>query len=64
MWFLIQSSIIFAVMASNIRYKWTPNPYVAGLVAAGAAFAATALLNELLTWARRYQTSARPRKGQ
>jgi hypothetical protein len=52
-WFLLQSSIIFAVMASNIRYHWTPNPYAAGLIAASAAFAVTALINQLLLWARK-----------
>jgi hypothetical protein len=29
MWFLIQSSIIFAVVASNIKWYWTPNGYLA-----------------------------------
>jgi hypothetical protein len=52
MWFIFQSSIIFAVMAANIHWKLTPNPYVAGLLATGAAFFATHFLNELLLWAR------------
>jgi hypothetical protein len=30
LWFLIQSSIIFAVIASNIHWHWTPNTYLAG----------------------------------
>jgi hypothetical protein len=36
MWFLLQSSIIFAVCASNIRWHWTPNGYLAGLMGVGA----------------------------
>jgi hypothetical protein len=31
MYFLLQSSIIFAVVASNIRWHWTPNGYLARL---------------------------------
>jgi hypothetical protein len=34
-WYLLQSSIIFAAAASNIRYHWTPNPYVVGLIGVG-----------------------------
>lgn len=48
MWFLLQGSIIFAVIASNIHWKWTPNGYVAGLLGAVLAYVATALLSELL----------------
>ena len=29
MWYLFQSLIIFAVMASNIHWQWTPNGYLA-----------------------------------
>jgi len=28
MWFLLQGTIIFLVMASNIHWLWTPNPYI------------------------------------
>ena len=48
MWFLIQSSIIFAVVASNIRWHWTPNGYVAGLIGVGLAYVMTHLLASLL----------------
>jgi len=37
MWFLIQGLIIFAVCATNIHWRWTPNPYLpafAGLLLA------------------------------
>jgi hypothetical protein len=41
MWFLLQSSIIFAVCASNIRWHWTPNGYVASLIGIGLAWLVT-----------------------
>ena len=43
MWFIIQSTIIFAVIASNIHWHWTPNPYLAGLIGAGLAYGVTRL---------------------
>jgi hypothetical protein len=51
-WFLIQSSIIFAVVASNIRWHWTPNGYVAGLIGAGLAYDMTHLLASLMKLGR------------
>src|SRR5436190_4782334 len=53
MWFLLQSLIIFAVVASNIEWHWTPNGYLASLLGVGAivappdAVAATTILREL-----------------
>ena len=44
MWYLLQASIIFAVMASNIHYHWTPNGYLAGLIGVGLAYGVTALM--------------------
>jgi hypothetical protein len=52
MWFLFQSLIVFAVMASNIHWQWTPNGYLASLIGIGLALAATAGVNQLLLWAR------------
>jgi len=52
MWFLLQGSIIFAVVASNIHWQWTPNEYLASLIGIGLAVAATAGVNQLLLWAR------------
>jgi len=43
---------MFAVMASNIHWQWTPNPYLAGLIGAGLAFAVTAGVSQLLLWTR------------
>ena len=47
MWFLMQSTIIFAVMASNIKWHWTPNGYLAGLIGFVAAYGATLALSYL-----------------
>jgi hypothetical protein len=57
MWFLIQSSIIFAVMASNIRWHWTPNGYLAGLIGAVLAYGATVLLSYLASLLKTKRTS-------
>jgi hypothetical protein len=45
MWFLFQGLIMFGVMASNIRWQWTPNGYLAGLIGAALAYGATVLLS-------------------
>jgi len=37
MWLLLQSAIIFAVIASNIHWQWTPNGYLVGAIAVGTA---------------------------
>jgi hypothetical protein len=55
MWFLLQISIMFAVMASNVYWEGTPNKYLAGLIAVGCAYGATMLLNS----ARRRSQKAR-----
>jgi len=44
MYFLLQSSIIFAVVASNIHWQWTPNPYLAGAIGPGLAYSLTRLI--------------------
>jgi hypothetical protein len=41
MWFLLQSSIIFAVVASNIHWHWTPNGYLAAMIGIGLAWLVT-----------------------
>jgi hypothetical protein len=51
-WFLLQSLIIFAVMASNIAWQWTTNAYLAGVLGFIAALLATVGLSNLLLWAR------------
>ncbi|MGN8547831.1 hypothetical protein ACQPTN_24910 [Bradyrhizobium sp. 13971] len=47
MWFLFQSLVIFAVVASNIRWHWTPNGYLACLLGAGLAWVLTQIVNEM-----------------
>jgi hypothetical protein len=44
-WFILQSSIIFAVIASNIHFHWTPNGYLAGLIGVVLAYGLTLLLS-------------------
>jgi hypothetical protein len=47
LWFLIQSAIIFAVVASNIHWHWTPNGYLAALAGAVLAYGVTVFLSYL-----------------
>jgi hypothetical protein len=47
MWLLFQSLIIFAVVASNIHWQWTPNKILPGLLGVGLALLMTAGLNKL-----------------
>jgi len=47
MWFLIQSSTIFAVCAANIYWQITPNGYVAAALGAGLAYILTDAVNDL-----------------
>jgi hypothetical protein len=44
-WFILQSSIIFAVIASNLFWHWTPNGYLAGLIGVGLAWVLKRLLS-------------------
>jgi hypothetical protein len=41
MWYVLQSLIIFVVCASNIRWHWTPNGYLAAMVEVGLAWGVT-----------------------
>jgi hypothetical protein len=47
-YFLLQSSIIFAVCVSNIHWHWTPNGYVASVLGFIAALLATVALSWLI----------------
>jgi uncharacterized membrane protein YgaE (UPF0421/DUF939 family) len=44
MWWIFQGLIIFAVVASNIHWQWTPNPVLPALLGIGAAFMLTLLV--------------------
>lgn len=52
MYFLLQSSIVFAVCAANIHWQITPNGYLAGLLGFIAALLATVGLNWLIELVR------------
>jgi hypothetical protein len=58
MWFLLQGSIVFAVMSANICWQITPNGYLASLVGIGLAFFATVAVNQLLLWTRQKRSKA------
>jgi hypothetical protein len=44
MWYVAQGAIVFAVIASNIHWHWTPNPYLAAGVGWLTAYFTTAAL--------------------
>jgi hypothetical protein len=46
-WYLFQGLIVFAVIASNIHWQWTPNGYLASAIGAGLALVATLLVNDI-----------------
>lgn len=54
MWKLIQGLIFFSVMASNIHWQWTPNPYAVAFCGWFLALMVTGLLSRLL-WLRPHQ---------
>ena len=54
MWYLIQGLIVFAVLASNVHWHWTPNSYLASLIAGGIALLFTVTVNQLtVLWSRK-----------
>jgi hypothetical protein len=62
-WYLLQGSIVFAVIWSDIRYHWSPEPSGAVFIVF-CAFAATALLGDLfrfLRWLLKWKRSTKPR---
>jgi hypothetical protein len=48
MWYLLQSLIIFVVMASNIHWQWTPNGYIPALLGIELAYLATLLVQHIM----------------
>jgi hypothetical protein len=48
---VFQGSIIFAVVASNIRWHWTPNGYLASILGFLAALLVTVGLSRLIEMA-------------
>jgi hypothetical protein len=57
MWLLFQCSIIFAVISSNIYWKWTPNGFVASLFGVGAAYGLTIALTYCIQRVRQRRIS-------
>jgi hypothetical protein len=48
MWYALQGSIMFAVVASNIHWRWTPNAYLAAACGWLAAYLATLAVDRLM----------------
>jgi hypothetical protein len=46
MWFLLQGLIMFAVMATNVAWHWTPNALIPALLGGGIAYGLTYLLTQ------------------
>lgn len=44
MWHVFQALIVFAVVASNIHWEWTPNKTLAAFLGIALAFVVTALI--------------------
>ena len=57
MWLIFQSLIIFAVVASNIHWQWTPNGYLASLLGFLLALLLTVGLGSLADAFRRSRLS-------
>jgi ABC-type transport system involved in cytochrome c biogenesis permease subunit len=51
--YLFQSLVIFAVAASNIRWQWTPNGYLAAGLGIALAYVLTWLALTISGWFRR-----------
>jgi hypothetical protein len=47
MWLLFQGLVIFAVIASNFYWHWTPNKYLASIIGVGLAWSLTVLIVKL-----------------
>lgn len=50
MWKLFQISVIFIVMATNIHWNWTPNPYIPAFLGVGIAYGLTLLISGAKGW--------------
>jgi len=55
MWLLFQSVIMVALSWTGIYYEWTPNNVALGIVAVGAAWAATKIVSSLPTLWRTFR---------
>lgn len=62
-WCLFQSLVAFAVVAANIHYEFTPNGYLAGLIAMAASYLATVFASWFLLRLRRSRVRPRNDSG-
>ena len=63
-WKLFQLTVVFLVVASNIHWQWTPNAYLAAIIAVVTAASATWLLLILADWHRTRRERRRIRQQQ
>ena len=52
MWFVIQILIVFSVIVSNIRWQWTPHPYIPASAGLFLAFVLTWLVTQAIVTLR------------
>ena len=57
--YLLQGLIVFAVVASNIHWQWTPNPYIPPLFGFILAYGVTWLIVEFRDRFHRFGWSKR-----
>lgn len=50
LWRVLQFSVFFAVVASNIEGHWTSNQFVVVVFGIGAAYASSCLVYSVLHW--------------
>lgn len=48
LWYFLQASIVFAVMAANIHWQITENPYLSAGAGFLAAYGTTGLINRMI----------------
>lgn len=58
LWYVLQISVAVLVLASNQQYQWTPNGYLASLIAFGSAFFVSWILSQLLLLPGRFRRLA------
>ena len=51
----LQFVIVAAALFSNVHWQWTPNGYLAAILAGLAAYLVTVFPFQLLAWARKLQ---------
>lgn len=60
LWKLLQLVVFVAMLCGNIYWQWTPNGFVAGLLAWFVAFGVTVLLSDLFRFLARAFKLLRP----